>query len=283
LNGSDQTLSEFIDHYQAQKNNGLKYVHSQRRTVGLLETWYHQRRKRRLTLDMLSEDLVNEWLLELNEQTPKSAITLRRYRNEVFTLWRGACWARFVEHEPPQMMTPAVNRRVPVAWSRAEYQRLLTAAREVKRWYSETRIRRADFWEAAIRVARDARLWLDDLLVIRFDDIDRTGRLLIAQDERDRRQPQPLLPVTLKAIEVIRFPERDRLFPWPWRHKTFLDTFRTIVVKAGIEDESQSAMNEKAAASHEEDDTVDIKRNSPGCRHRAPRSPLTGTRITTLP
>lgn len=166
---------------------------------------------RSATLADLCDDTVNRWIDWLRTQ-PLEPESIKSRRRNLLTLWRAAAEAGAVP-PPGRISKVKVPPKMPRAWSQSELSLLLaTAAGKHKRMSQHRAAHWCAFWRALILVGYYSGLRLDDLVNLRFDQIDAAGSLVVAQ----RKTGDPiscLLPAdALAALAAIRLPKRRRIF-----------------------------------------------------------------------
>lgn len=173
------------------------------------------------------DDTVNGYLLYL-EKAGYSQHTIRSRRGNLLTLWRFAI-ARKIASEPPGTIRGAKPKYGnPDAWTEAETWAIAKTALTLKGtlWG----LPRGEFLHAFVLTKWDTAYRLGDMLGLRWFDLS-DGVLWIAQHKTGDYAPRPLWPETLEAIEAIRPPTRELVFPCNDRRR-FFSEFTQLVEAA---------------------------------------------------
>jgi integrase len=225
--GSALTLREYVAVYATQRQIGPETVRQYRVAVGRLEEWAGAG----VRLDELSELLVSHWLRHL--ETIVAPATARSKRNQILSLWRAAA-AEYLCNPPMRAVRAS---RVPwiarECWELPEVLKLLRAA-SWARGRHPCGIRRADWWDLAIRVAWDSGLRWGDLVTLQAGDIDR-GLAVIRQSKTSAPVAIRLHESTQARIaQSLAEAPREILLPWVASRETFAKQLKVLVRRAGI-------------------------------------------------
>lgn len=132
-------------------------------------------------------------------------------------------------------------KRLPTAWSPAEMESLVKAARQARGVFCG--VHAAKWWPAVILFLYDTGLRRDAAFGTRFDEIDFAQKCVRIPAERMKNlceQTFFLHDQTIEAILDSLPPRRQQLFPWPFRHQRALyGRFRRILKRAGLPSSSR--------------------------------------------
>lgn len=194
----------------------------------LVERWAG----RPIPLDQIDERSVSEWLRDYAATVKPH--TVRSKKNQLLALWRAAADDGLCD-EPSARRVRRVRcpELVVDAWTREEVEQLLRTAATLPRRH-KCGLRRAAWFDLAIRVAWDSGLRWGDLVALRVDSVQPDGTTVV-QSKTGKAVTFRLSPTTLEALAATleAFP-RTLVCPWPASHETFNDQVRTLVAKAGI-------------------------------------------------
>lgn len=191
-------------------------------------------------LSDLTDETVNRHLCHFRE-LPRSPSTVNKERSNLTALWRFACRKRFLDVWPdvPKDIQPET---VPVAWLPHELDKLFCQARKMPGWVGS--IPAASWWLALLAVCWDSAERINAILSLRWSDIDLGEGWMVAtagtrkggrSDEAYRLHPN-----TIAALKAIRFPRRDKVFPWP-HHSTYIwQRYKRLLELAGLPTDRKS-------------------------------------------
>lgn len=205
----------------------------------------------------LTEELVNHWLVELEQRTCPS--TVAKKRAELLTIWRAAA-----DHglaSPPKsrhIRRPSVSRQLPDSWSMDQLRQLLETARR-QDGYLRNGINSSGFWCGLILTAYDTALRRKDLLALRFDQMREDGQIEIVQHKTGRPILKRLRDTTSQTIDSIRLPDRAVIFDWPHDRSMFDKRWSRLVTQAGLPNGRRSGLQKIRRTSASQ-----LERVSPG-------------------
>ena len=194
----------------------------------LLERWAG----RPVRLDELDERSVSEWLRDYAATVKPD--TVRSKKNQILALWRAAADDGMAD-EPSARRVRRVRipEKVVEAWTREEVELLLRAAASLPRRH-RCGLRRAAWFDLAIRMAWDSGLRWGDLVNVRVDAVRPDGTTVV-QSKTGKAITFRLSGGTLEALAAtLKACPRTLVCPWPASHETFSDQVRLLVQKAGI-------------------------------------------------
>ncbi len=169
-----------------------------------------------------------------------SPTTVATARDKLLALWRFAC-GRLAGIEEPQLIPWRVPRANPTAWTPEELARLLGAARRFRPrlWHRATYCGLAPclWWPAFLLTEYDTGFRKTAALELRWSDVDLEQGWAIARaahQKTDRDELRSLAPDTTAALQAIRWPDRERVFPFGAQGPTFYLHFAMILRAAGL-------------------------------------------------
>jgi len=161
--------------------------------------------------------------------------TCNRLLRTVATIWRFAHKRKAVSALPDvqKVKTP---KRVPVAWSAEEFNRLLATAAETSGHVGT--IPAGSYWVALLLVLYDTGLRIGALMHLRRDALDlASGWLRVPADVQKQCADQAfrLHADTLASLRAMQVSNAtDLLFPWPQSPRGLGRALRRILVRAGL-------------------------------------------------
>ena len=156
-------------------------------------------------VDDFTDAAVNAWLATLLDEGLLSRQTVRGYRRCLLMLWRFGFAEGHTDVAPRKVRAIKVPTTIPVAWSAAEVDQLVTAASKLT----------GCFQRSMILVVWDSGLRLGDVLRLKRSDFDGEGRGTLLQGKTGWPVYFRLRPATLATIAKTfgdGIPERDRIF-----------------------------------------------------------------------
>ena len=227
---SPQTLGEYVADYGLFHDCKPETLRQYAISVGLFERWAGGP----VPLEQLDAASVSAWIRDY-QATGVAPNTVRSKRNHVVIMWRAASDDGLCELPTRRVRPVRVPWKPPVAWTRDEVERLLVACRSLKRWHP-CGVRRAVWWDVAIRIAWDTGLrWEDQVRRLRVDQIRHDGTIAFGQSKTGNVVVPKLAPETLAALQAsLNARTRELATPWTASHETFTNQFKRIVCRAGI-------------------------------------------------
>jgi len=165
----------------------------------------------------------------------RPARTLKWLRTLLKEAWR----LRLIEELPRAWPKTTQPRRMPDAWTPQQVGRLYHVAVEQPGRIGPHRA--GDWWRAFLCVSWDTGLRVSQTMSLRLEDVDFHRHFLLVRYRRNSKsthdQIKPLSTPTVKAIQAIVTPARERVFDWPeWprSRRDFFSTFRYLCILADI-------------------------------------------------
>ena len=190
---------------------------------------------RPVRLGDLSDELVAgfmAWQLA-NGRSPHTANKSMRH---ITALWRLAFKKKLVP-EPPSVERIRTPKRIPDAWSLAEFDKLLNTAADTPGVIDDT-VPAGHFWLALLLVLYETGLRVGAVMQLERKALDVKTRWLHVPAEVQKHscdQRFRLHPETLEAVKaVLKAGTSKRLFPWPQRREALYRAMRRILDRAGL-------------------------------------------------
>lgn len=233
--------------YQPTKLLGARpaTLESYRTTLAQLDRWWgHSFRVRDL-----SDENIGKFVRE-RRMTGASAATCNRQLGELRALWRLASQRLSGRLPPPTLGDFPEPKRLPVAWTPAEFARILAEAQQqagVEALIDG--VPAAMFWRALLLTVYDSggRIGAVMLAAAAQLDVERSELLLVAESQKQQADQLVALSRedTLPALErMLRYRRhltpRSRLFGWPYdaaegtKWQTLRRRYRKILLAAGL-------------------------------------------------
>ena len=224
-------LSDLIDSYAAAKL-ALKesYLSQMRTAVNVYGRWLgHSPRLGDLTEESLAKCL-SDYCRNHSRATTNSK------RRAILTLWKFANKRRLTDLSPGDIPTVREHQRVPLAWSVAEFERLVAMARQWPGMVGDQPARL--WWPALYLTCYDTSGRISALLSARTVNLSLAERCLLIEPEETKTGKASLYWLhdqTIAAIAAIHDPTRELLFPWPHCRRHLWRQCRKIVEAAGLQ------------------------------------------------
>lgn len=210
-------------------------VYHYRAAIGSIDTWHRMP----VALDELTDEFVSEWLAALDgADVPRT--TIKSYRGKVLTVWRFAHAKRLASTWPCHVRRVFLPKRIPEAWTLAEFERIIQAALclpgSVGQWPS------SDWWPALLLTIYDLGGRITATMHLAGRDVDLESRWAVLrwnEMKTDADEPFSLSEQTVEALRRIWTP-RDKVFgdwPWDWTQhdwKALTKVYRKILAHAGL-------------------------------------------------
>lgn len=181
----------------------------------------------------LTDELVTgfmQWMLDDGYSRP----TVNGSRSAILAVWRFAYRKKLVD-KAPFVDKLKEHKRLPVAWSIGELERLLSACAATPGMVAN--VPAADYWPAIVLVMYDTGLRKGAVLSIERQHLDlSTGWLTVPPDHQKQKVEQRLL-LSAQSVEAIRkmwLPLRPRLFEWPGCDRQMYCHLNKILTRANL-------------------------------------------------
>lgn len=204
------------------------------RTVRLYEfslTAWSRALGREPTLDDLNEVAVARFLSR--RQRDVSPATVAKDRAHLVAMWSFA-FKRGLVSTAPEVRRITVPERVPEAWTTEEFRRLLAAATLEQTTIAGIPSRH--WWRAVLLLAYDTGERCAAIMALRWAEVREDDVIFRAETRKGGRRDiaRPFGDSTGLALEQIREPRRELVFPWD-RHPSYLWGRLGIILKrAGL-------------------------------------------------
>ncbi len=183
----------------------------------------------------------------------KSAHSRQKELSQLGALWRYAIRKRLLE-DWPDVQPEKLPQRTPEAWTAADLEKLFAAIQKATGHIAE--IPAAHWWEALHRILVCSAERISAVLELRWADVDlETGWVNFrAESRKGGRQDNPcrLNATAIEALQRIRQPERELVFPWPQHPSCLYYKYAAILKSAGLATDAKSKFHRmrRTVASH---------------------------------
>lgn len=217
------TIGEFARGYALWRDVRPKTLCQYQIAADLFERWAGGP----VRLDQLDEASVSAWLRDYAAEVAPA--TVRSKRVQLLALWRAAAEDGLCDPPVRRVRSVRVPAQVVEAWTQEEVERLLEACRRLPRRH-RCGLRRAVWWDLAIRVAWDSGLRWGDLVRLPVAAVRPDGACTVVQGKTGRAVTFRLSGATLEALAAsLRACPRDLVCPWPASQETFGSQVRVLV------------------------------------------------------
>jgi integrase len=168
------------------------------------------------SIDDLTRENLNSFIAKCQESLTNT--TSGNYRRALCRLWNYLCETRkdFPSYEIKRLRRPKAEERPVVAWHCDEVPILLKAASEL-RGQLKVGIPAAKYFQAWIWTEYDTGLRPSDMQRVEFLQYSPKERCIVLTQHKTRKPHVVFLgDETVAAIEEIREPMRERIFPLTW-------------------------------------------------------------------
>lgn len=180
-----------------------------------------------------------EWML-----TCRTAASVNGHRAQLFSVWRLAHERGKVPVEP-RVRKFAECLDEPDAWSPDEARAIVAATAALADWPPIAGIPADKYFRAMMLVAWWAALRRGSLLKLRMRDVDFEGAWLNVPGRSMKNRSGRRFRLGQDALDAIRDivePQRELLFPWPWRIGRIYRYFDEMLRVAGVKPSTRSRM-----------------------------------------
>lgn len=190
-------------------------------------------------------NLLNSWIIHLTGEKLAPA-SVRGYRGKILVLWRDAYRVGALPTMPDVLRVRKVKvpRTNPEGWSRDDIARLCEFCEidpSMRRRLRMTKVPKGLYLGALFRFMFNTGMRLGDALDVSFADIQ-GGQITFSQNKTGVFHRVVLWPSTIRAIERIREPKRDRIW---WQggtaNRALYKTIQLTVKRAGLKGTSKYA------------------------------------------
>lgn len=199
----------------------------------------------------LSREVLLAWMRSLRES--RSPATVNSKRRAIVAIWNAAAEQGICSppHQIPKLSEP---RRIPVAWTMAEVDRIFAAVSELNGEWSGVPVSLC--WQIALLVFWDTGNRLNPVIQARLSQVDlAAGTMLVpAEHIKGRREDRmhSLHGQTVDAIRASLPSRREKLFPFPWGITQVWRHLKKILRSAGLPSDSKRMFHcfRRSAESH---------------------------------
>tara|TARA_R100000654_G_scaffold73680_1_gene106772 strand:- start:109 stop:993 length:885 start_codon:yes stop_codon:yes gene_type:complete len=183
-------------------------------------------------LDDLNELDVARYLAYRSQHC--SPATVAKDRAQLRALWEFAC-RRELKSEWPTIRSIRVPLPLPDAWTIEEFSRLLFTVQNERGLIAG--IPKRLYWKALLLVCYDTAERIGSVMKVRVADVSSNSILFRAEHRKNKTRDiiRGLGLDTHNTIHAIRFPERELLFPFPYKNINYIyRLFGDILKRAGL-------------------------------------------------
>lgn len=179
----------------------------------------------------LDEVAVARFLLARGRQV--SPATLAKDRAQLVALWSFSAKRGLVDRWP-EVRRIVVPERVPEAWTAEEFRRLLAAASLERTVLGG--VPAGKWWRACLLVAYDTGERVAAIMALRWADVRDEDVVFRAETRKGKRRDicRVIGSATCRALDEIRSPRRDAVFPWDRHHNYLWYRLGIILRRAGL-------------------------------------------------
>lgn len=223
-----ETVGQFARQYATFRDVEPESVRQLVIAADLFERWAGAA----VPLAELDERSVSEWLRDL--AGTRAPATVRSKRQLLLSLWRLAADEDLCEPPRRRVRSARVIPQPVECWTLEEVRAIVAACQQAKRWHP-CGLRRAVWWELAVRVAWDTALRRGDQLRLPVSAFGPDGSGWIVQHKTRRPLAIRLGVETAELLrESLAEAPRDLVTPWPASGEAFAQQFRRLVQAAGV-------------------------------------------------
>jgi integrase len=231
-------LRDFVDSYILLREDlSKKYV----KTLHLTVKKFSATLGREATVEDLNPEAVNRHLVQLRTDGLASS-TRKLYKTILCVLCNAARAQKLITEELSRYNTVKIRQDSKptegFSWEEASelIHRLENPLPRYRKWlskkYRRNGICRGDFWVAYIRATWDSS-HPKDLRSLRFDQIQEDGVVVRMREKTGNPICWRFSENTLRAIEKIKLPARELVFPLPGDERHFFGEAARIIKQAG--------------------------------------------------
>lgn len=169
----------------------------------------------------------------------RSPATAAKDRAQLRALWDFCARERLVD-KFPTVRTIVVPERIPQAWLSDEMQRLIASAGQEVGVIDG--VPAGDFFRAMLLVCYDTGERSGAVLSLPWSNVRGQQVIFSAEERKGRRRDivRTISESTAAALEKIREPYRDLVFPWPWARSVLYHRMNRVLKRAGLPNDRKS-------------------------------------------
>ncbi len=230
------SIREFVEgQYLAMRPDLTEGSAKQLRTgLNLFERWLG----RAATFSDLRRDNVLQWMRWLSDG--RSPATVNSKRRAIIAIWNAAAEDGLCE-PPGKVAKVREPRRIPVAWTLQQINRIFAAVSELPGEWSGVPVSLC--WRIGLLVFWDTGSRLQVILKAHLDHVDLDAQTLFVPAEHLKgRKADRLFVLHEQTIDAIRqsLPSsREFLFPFPWQPCQMQPHLKRILKSAGLPSDSK--------------------------------------------
>jgi len=184
------------------------------------------------TLDDLTEVVVARFLADRAKHV--SPATVAKDRAQIRAIWEFSC-RRELKSEWPTIRSVRVPLPLPDSWTIEEFSQLMFTIQSERGLIAG--IPKRLYWKALLLVCYDTAERIGAVMQIKVADVSANSVLFRADTRKNKTRDtiRGLGQDTHNAIHAIRFPERDVLFPFPYKNINYIyRLFGDLLKRAGL-------------------------------------------------
>jgi len=189
---------------------------------------------REIAASELSEDLVLPWLsARLTQVAPR---TVKRERGDLLTLWRFAAKQALCD-APVDIPAIRVPRKLPVAWTLDEFERLVATCRLLTGELGGTGVPRAAWWTSLQVFLYWSGCRIGAALALRPCDFDLGRRLVRLPCDTAKTDVEQVISIHDQVVAALAghwSPHRRLVWPYPFRRRQIWVQLKKILRQAGL-------------------------------------------------
>lgn len=180
-----------------------------------------------------------------------SAASASKFRDDLIALW-GFLARKRIAPDFPDVEPVLEPKRVPVAWTR---EQLVALWQYLERLPGNLDgVSAADWFLSLHSVLWDTGARIGELLACKWTQLDGQWLTCHAETRKGRLSDRlyQLHPRTVELLDRIRYPEREKIWPWPYQREYLWAKYGEILKRAGLPSDRKRKFHcmRKSVASH---------------------------------
>ncbi len=181
-----------------------------------------------------------EWLLARGQRP----VTVNTHRARLFAIWRLAHQNGLVTAEPRVRKLPE-SVDVPDAWNEDELRRIIAAPLSMTWRRPVAGIDAGRYWHALLLVAYWTAMRTGTIRQLAWEDVDLDASSIRVPGRKMKNRRGQRFKIgtdAVAALQAIRLPDRELVFPWPHEAKWFCTRVTQIIAAAGVPRSSRARL-----------------------------------------
>lgn len=246
---SDSSLLDLCERYYFLRNSRIRCEETRKQYRFAIKDLSDALGRPPVLADLSDE---NVSLMMIAGRTKRQAVrTINERRGRINALWHWLACRGHVRQFPTIAAEPE-PQRIPLAWSSQDLDQLLRACESLRGKVGD--VRAADWWRSLHFALWDSGERITALLSARWCDLSGEWLTIQAESRKGKRQDMlyRLAPDTLAAIEKIRQPARELVWPWPLNQNYLWTRYKNIRKRAGLSTDRRSSFHRlrRSVATH---------------------------------